>query len=1093
MLKLSTQRLTRPAAVGALLLVGALLAAMLWAAAGPAAAATDFGCDTDNPTASASGAHANVARDCEILLNLKDQLRGTATLDWDAATAMTSWDGITVDAAKGVTEIVWQAKALTGKVPSALGGLSELTRLALGNNQLRGRIPAELSHLSKLNILYLHGNRLEGSIPKELGNLANLWRLSFSHNQLSGPIPVEFGNWSSTLFTDLSLKNNRLTGTIPSQLGNLSALQHLQIENNQLDGAIPAQLGGLSNLQTLLLSGNNLDGEIPSQLGNLSSLTGLWLDDNELSGDIPTSLGSLSSLTNLRLYRNKLTGSIPTQLGSLSNLQGLYLHHNQLSGSIPSSLGSLSNLQYLYLYNNQLSGSIPSSLGSLTSLLYLLLDNNQLSGSIPTQLGSLSSLQYLYLYNNQLSGTIPSSLGSLSSLSNVRPLYLHCNQLSGAVPTQLNNLASGLKIWLQGNPITVPTSPAGLVNRLRLTGAATSDEAAAWCGPPAFAAATDARSIVEHSLAGAAIGAPVVASDPDNQPVAGTQALTYTLSGRDSAFFAVDDSGQISVEEPLDFEDPLDADGDNQYQVVLTANDGVAPGTQGGLDIIIVTITVTDGADDVLRVGTLGSVSLYAGGGSRTLDVTDAFSEVNDLTLTYTASSSNPAAASVSIDGARVTITPGSTGTATVIVSASNGTLWTAHRIAVTVTDRPASRHPRLEVEVAGPASPVRVGERIEWRFTLRNTGTEPLTGVFWRSPQLGVARQTVGDGTLAVGAETVVTASLTVTAAHLPGPLSVTFHGDSDQTNDPSASWSAAVAAAGAPTATPAPGPSGTPAPGATPVPGPAATPAPGATPAPTPAPTPRAAPEPADEPAEGADRRVVVEDSRATAPAPHLAHNIPTLRVTFAAAQEGDAAEESVVCDFLGHYDATGGLERWGWPTSEVMVERPRVFTQYYQRGIVDCQQREGVWRMERRLVWDYQGGGLAGAPDLGVEPGLISEQPGQVLGPWGHRVSNVAVDGTYTGFLDVFERLGGVAAFGYPKTDARADTHPDAVLALPGATPGFIRQYFQAAVFEYHPSDPDQPVKLALLGDAVRDLLYPAETWREFEVFAPAPPSP
>ena len=211
-------------------------------------------------------------------------------------------------------------------------------------------------------------------------------------------------------------------------------------------------------------------------------------------------------------------------------------------------------------------------------------------------------------------------------------------------------------------------------------------------------------------------------------------------------------------------------------------------------------------------------------------------------------------------------------------------------------------------------------------------------------------------------------------------------------------------------------------------------------------------------------------------------LAHNIPDLLVSI--------GDEEVTCDFLTHYKVTGGLTRWGFATSEVIEEWPGALTQYYQRGIVDCQQSEGVWRMERRLVWDYFGGGLDGSTDLGVEPDLLSEQPGVELGPWGHRVSNVAVDGTTTGFLDFFEAFGGVHAFGYPKSDARHDDDPRAALGIEGADSGFIRQYFQAAVLEYHPGSPE-PVKLRFLGDDVRDILYPFESHQAFESFRSAKP--
>ena len=209
------------------------------------------------------------------------------------------------------------------------------------------------------------------------------------------------------------------------------------------------------------------------------------------------------------------------------------------------------------------------------------------------------------------------------------------------------------------------------------------------------------------------------------------------------------------------------------------------------------------------------------------------------------------------------------------------------------------------------------------------------------------------------------------------------------------------------------------------------------------------------------------IVVQSEFSKPNYNLAHNIPDLHVII--------RDEVVLCDFLAHYKSTGSLTRWGHPTSEVLEELPNVLTQYFQRGVVDCHQRNGTWLLERRLAWDYLGGGVAGSVDLGVEPDLQSKQPGVELGPWGHRVSNFAIDGTTTGFLDFFNALGGVQSFGYPKTDARADDDPRATLRIPGSTPGFIRQYFQAAVLEYHPGSA-QPVKLGLLGDDVLDILYP-----------------
>ena len=257
-----------------------------------------------------------------------------------------------------------------------------------------------------------------------------------------------------------------------------------------------------------------------------------------------------------------------------------------------------------------------------------------------------------------------------------------------------------------------------------------------------------------------------------------------------------------------------------------------------------------------------------------------------------------------------------------------------------------------------------------------------------------------------------------------------------------------------------------------------------PGSTPSPAPTAEPTAAPTPASTPAAmtpaataAAGRSIRVQRNEFSEPDPRLAHNVPDLQMTLNG--------QRVSCGFLTHYENTGGLTRWGFATSEVLEERQGTLTQYYQRGVVDCHFRDGAWRMERRLAWDYVGGGVGGAPDLGVEPDLTSTQPGEEVGPWGHRVSNYDIDGAEIGFLDFFEALGGVTAFGFPKTDARRDDDSRAVLNIPGASPGFIRQYFQSSVMEYHPGDPE-PVKLRLLGDDLRNRIYPNESFAAYASF-------
>ena len=216
-------------------------------------------------------------------------------------------------------------------------------------------------------------------------------------------------------------------------------------------------------------------------------------------------------------------------------------------------------------------------------------------------------------------------------------------------------------------------------------------------------------------------------------------------------------------------------------------------------------------------------------------------------------------------------------------------------------------------------------------------------------------------------------------------------------------------------------------------------------------------------------------------------LRQNVADLAGTFTSGASYEAK-------FLTNFDRTGGVERWGFPTSAIFEETAGTLTQYYQRGVVDWKPspRGDRHTFQRRLAWDHLGGGLGGSQDQGVEPGLRNPNPGEAIGPWGHKVADLSVEGVSTGFADFFHRLGGVSSFGYPKTDARRDNHPQAVLHDPARpVDSRIRQYFQAAVLELHPESQVAPVKLRLLGDTLRNRKYPNNAWEQYPAFASQPP--
>ena len=128
---------------------------------------------------------------------------------------------------------------------------------------------------------------------------------------------------------------------------------------------------------------------------------------------------------------------------------------------------------------------------------------------------------------------------------------------------------------------------------------------------PEFAAATAERSVAENTAAGVDIGAPVEATDADNDT------LTYTLGGDDMASFAIDSAtGQLMTMAALDYE--MQA----TYTVEVTATD-----TSNESDTITVTITVTD-VDEMVVGDTL--VARYDADNNGMIERTEVLKAIND-------------------------------------------------------------------------------------------------------------------------------------------------------------------------------------------------------------------------------------------------------------------------------------------------------------------------------------------------------------------------------------------------------------------------------------------------------------------------------
>lgn len=318
-----------------------------------------------------------LSSDRDILMALYEATGGenwTNHENWGSDLPLSEWYGVTTEmiepqtkageAVERVVELNLGENNLTGELPAALGGLTELRYLNFFKNfDLTGVLPAELGNLRKLERLSLQRNSWTGVLPEELGNLKELTYLGITSDYFDAQ---PFPDWLCTL----------------------TKLEDIRMVCN-FTGNLPAEMANLFNLRLISIGDNQLTGSIPSEWERLTNLTNLALINNQLSGEFPMAVTKMQLLRNLNISGNQFTGSIPIELMNLVYLEELHLNGNQFTGTIPSELGDLLQLKYLYLRDNQLTGSIPPELGNLTQLESLELNDNYLTGYVPAVLATL--------------------------------------------------------------------------------------------------------------------------------------------------------------------------------------------------------------------------------------------------------------------------------------------------------------------------------------------------------------------------------------------------------------------------------------------------------------------------------------------------------------------------------------------------------------------------------------------------------------------------------------------------------------------------------------------------------------------------------
>jgi Leucine-rich repeat (LRR) protein len=376
------------------------------------------------------------------------------TASWRNSTDCCTWEGITCNTNREVTEVSLASRGLEGHISPSLGSLKGMQRLNLSGNSLSGSLQFGLMFSSSIVSVDVSFNRLGGDLlelpasiprhPLQVLNISsnfftgsfpsttwektnNLIALSASNNSFTGQMPSSYCI-SAPLLAFLDLSYNQFSGHIPPGLGKCSALIVLKAGHNKMTGILPDELFNATSLEYLSLSNNGLEGTLDAEhIFKLKNLVFLDLAMTGLSGKIPDSIGQLKKLEELHLEHNNMSGVLPTSLCKCTSLTTISLRRNNLQGELTNiNFSTLSNLKVLDVYGNNFTGTIPESIYSCSNLTALRLSSNKFHGQLSKKIENLKSLTFLSLTDNNFTN-ITNTLRILKSSRNLKVLLIGLN------------------------------------------------------------------------------------------------------------------------------------------------------------------------------------------------------------------------------------------------------------------------------------------------------------------------------------------------------------------------------------------------------------------------------------------------------------------------------------------------------------------------------------------------------------------------------------------------------------------------------------------------------------------------------------------
>lgn len=235
---------------------------------------------------------------------------------------------------------------------------SRVTQLEMDDNGLAGFIPDAIGALTGLVELSIGNSVFQGSIPESIGQLSSLYSLNIRQSGLTGQIPQALGNCNQ--LANINLSRNLLEGEIPATLDQCTLLHSIQLQENLLSGEFPLLFLSLPQLRTFNISKNQFTGSVPPEINEITTLTGLYFSENQFEGPFPK-VDNLSLLEGIDISMNAFSGDLDTILGYYPEMKNLYIHDNQFTGLLSPAHFVPEKMSRIWAFNNHL-----SSLGVFT-------------------------------------------------------------------------------------------------------------------------------------------------------------------------------------------------------------------------------------------------------------------------------------------------------------------------------------------------------------------------------------------------------------------------------------------------------------------------------------------------------------------------------------------------------------------------------------------------------------------------------------------------------------------------------------------------------------------------------------------------------